>query len=96
MIHRSSYVATYIQVSVHDALFNSYTKITTKIDREETARTAGGQVVGILVDRKVDPGMRNELVMAQGGVRPWKGLRVSGHGGVFFFFFPILIFIGVS
>lgn len=84
--------------------FSIITKIITKIDKIVNSKNSRvDKVVGILVNRKVDPGMRTELVMAQASrgrsQTLGKGLHTCSGGGVFFLFFflfcLLFIFIGI-
>lgn len=72
--------------------FSIITKIITKIDKIVNSKNSRvDKVVGILVNRKVDPGMRNELVMAQASrgrsQTLGKGLQSTYVFGAFFLFF---------
>lgn len=82
--------------------FSIITKIITKIDKIVNSKNSRvDKVVGILVNRKVDPGMRNELVMAQAsrGRSQTLGNGLNTYvfgargGGIFSCLFPILFVI---
>lgn len=70
------------------------TKIITKIDKIVNSKNSRvDKVVGILVNRKVDPGMRNELVMAQAsrGRSQTLGKGLHTCSGYFFFSFSYFV-----
>lgn len=90
-IRTVQYIHVCIILVLVQCIYNTVPYLINKLNSEQQEQPVG-QVAGILVNRKVDPGKRNEVVMAQGGDKQTRGKAYAALWGepkqVCLFFFP--------